>query len=455
MSSNSATPASGQASSSTDPQQSRTTSPPPRKRSKWEATPSPDALERAANEARAKAASKALRAKQKAERRAAERQQEERQRHNGGSADATEDQGQSANGSGTPQRRAAAQSLDEPRSAAARQQAHRNVHPVPPRSAYPALLGCRSVNVYERLNHIEEGSYGVVFRARDKETGDVVALKKLKMDKEKNGFPITSLREIRTLMESRHENVVRVREIVVGDTLTQVYIVMDFIEHDLKSLLQSMRVPFLASEIKTLMHQLLSAMSLLHNNWIIHRDLKTSNLLMNNSGQIKLADFGLARTFGEPRKPMTELVVTLWYRSPELLLGAPLYGTEVDMWSVGCIFAELILKEPFLPGKNENEQLLKIFKLLGQPSEDVWPGWSRLPGAKNMSNVAPLFSSLRQHFRYSTEQTLDLLARFLTYDPSKRITADEALAHPYFDEPPRAAHPSTFGSFPSVAAGEK
>ena len=254
---------------------------------------------------------------------------------------------------------------------------------------------------HQRLNHIEEGSYGFVFRARCKTTGAIVALKKLKMDKEKNGFPITSLREIQTLMVANHENIVRVREIVVGDTLTQcvliiprcysetnssrrrVFIVMDFIEHDLKSLLANMPTPFLASEIKTLLLQLLSAIALCHDNWIVHRDLKTSNLLMNNRGQIKVADFGLARTFGDPLGDMTQLVVTLWYRcalpslvslrwlnrdcsrSPELLLGATQYTTAVDMWSIGCIFGELILKEPLLPGKGEIDQVAKVsFSLL-------------------------------------------------------------------------------------------
>ncbi|PWN32055.1 kinase-like protein [Meira miltonrushii] len=327
---------------------------------------------------------------------------------------------------------------------------------------YPSLQGCRSVSCYERLNQIEEGSYGVVFRARDRLTGEIVALKKLKMDQEKNGFPITSLREIRTLMEARHENVVRVREIVVGDTLTQIFIVMDFIEHDLKTLLQTQTMPFLASEIKTLLHQLLSATALLHRNWIIHRDLKTSNLLMNNRGQIKLADFGLARMYGDPpmdEEEMTQLVVTLWYRAPELLLGTKRYDTAIDIWSVGCIFAELINKEPLFCGKNETDQIMKIFKLLGQPNEDVWPGFSKLPNAKTVlgssHSIAQPFSKLRQTFKYSTENCIDLLQKMLTYDPEKRITAEQALQHPYFFESPPPAHPDTFGSFPSVAAGER
>lgn len=187
---------------------------------------------------------------------------------------------------------------------------------VPPRTHHPSIQPSRSVYCYERLNQIEEGSYGVVFRARDKETGDIVALKKLKLDEEKHGFPITALREINALMSCHHDNVVRIREVVVGDTLTQVFVVMDFIEHDLKTLLTLMPSPFLQSEIKTLMLQLLSAVAHCHSNWILHRDLKTSNLLMNNRGTIKVADFGLARRYGDPVGVggLTQLVVTLWYR---------------------------------------------------------------------------------------------------------------------------------------------
>ena len=135
---------------------------------------------------------------------------------------------------------------------------------------------------------------------------------------------------------------------------------MDFLEHDLKTLQEDMLEPFLPSEIKTLLLQLGSAVEYLHKNWILHRDLKTSNILMNNRGQIKIADFGMARYYGDPPPVLTQLVVTLWYRGPELLLGAEKYGAEVDMWSVGCIFAELLKKEPILQGKNEVDQLTKV-----------------------------------------------------------------------------------------------
>ncbi|GHJ89195.1 hypothetical protein NliqN6_5597 [Naganishia liquefaciens] len=327
---------------------------------------------------------------------------------------------------------------------------------VPPRSAHPPLLPCRSVYEYTRLNRIEEGTYGIVSRARCNATGGIYALKKLKLEEEKAGFPITSLREVMALMTTgAHENVVGVREIVVGDSLDQIYIVMPFIEHDLKTLLDNMPNPFLQSEVKTLLSQLLSAVAHCHSNWILHRDLKTSNLLMNNRGQIKVADFGLARKFGDPLGEMTQLVVTLWYRSPELLLGAKDYSTAVDMWSVGCIFAELMQKQPLFPGRGEIDQIGLIFKLLGRPNEQVWPGYSKLPLTKSINAIGPPYSSLRKKFSYLTEAGQDLLASLLAYDPESRISAETAGRHRYFEESPLPKHPDLFSSFPSQAAGER
>ncbi|KAF8983349.1 hypothetical protein BGZ46_010471 [Entomortierella lignicola] len=320
---------------------------------------------------------------------------------------------------------------------------------VPDVPQHPVLTGCRSVENYEKLNRISEGTYGVVYRAKDRVTGEIVALKKLKLDQEKNGFPITSLREVYTLLLAKHPHIVNVREIVVGDKLTQIFIVMDFIEHDLKELMSGMRAPFLQSEVKTLMLQLLSATELLHENWILHRDLKTSNLLLNNKGEIKVADFGLARRYGEPQGLMTQPVVTLWYRAPELLLGSKQYTTAIDMWSIGCIFAEFVNNEPLLPGRSEAEQLEKIFKLLGMPNDKIWPGYSKLPLASHVPNFVQPYNLLRSRLPYLTENGLDLMSRMLTYDPIKRITAEEALQHPYFSEAPPPKHPSMFPTWPS------
>ncbi|XP_044490469.1 cyclin-dependent kinase G-2 isoform X2 [Mangifera indica] len=252
----------------------------------------------------------------------------------------------------------------------------------PPQRSINMLQGCRSVDEFERLNKIDEGTYGVVYRAKDKKTGEIVALKKVKMEKEREGFPLTSLREINILLSFHHPSIVDVKEVVVGSNLDSIFMVMEYMEHDLKGLMEAMKQPFSQSEVKCLMLQLLEGVKYLHDNWVLHRDLKTSNLLLNNRGELKICDFGLARQYGSPLKPYTHLVVTLWYRAPELLLGAKQYSTAIDMWSLGCIMAELLSKEPLFNGKTEFDQLDKIFRILGTPNETIWPGFSKLPGVK-------------------------------------------------------------------------
>ncbi|KAJ3272749.1 hypothetical protein HDV01_005277 [Terramyces sp. JEL0728] len=319
----------------------------------------------------------------------------------------------------------------------------------------PGIRGCRNVELYEKLNRIEEGSYGIVYRAKEKSTGRIFALKKLKLENEKDGFPITSLREIHTLKLIKHPNVVEIIEICTTANLNHIFIVMEYLDHDLKTLMENMAEPFLLSETKTLMLQLLSAMDCLHNNWIIHRDLKTSNLLINNRGQIKVADFGLARRFGSPIGDVTQLVVTLWYRSPELLLGCTTYSTAIDLWSIGCIFAELIDNTPLLPGKGEIDQLSKIFQLLGSPNETNWPGYYDLPNAKTVNFANQPNNNLNSRFAFLPASGLDLMNSFLTFDPEKRISASEALEHSFFKSSPLPKPSELFPSFPSKASGER
>ncbi|XP_076022427.1 cyclin-dependent kinase 11B isoform X2 [Genypterus blacodes] len=320
----------------------------------------------------------------------------------------------------------------------------------------PALQGCRSVEEFQCLNRIEEGTYGVVYRAKDKKTDEIVALKRLKMEKEKEGFPITSLREINTILKAQHPNIVTVREIVVGSNMDKIYIVMNYVEHDLKSLMETMKQPFLPGEVKTLMIQLLRGVRHLHDNWILHRDLKTSNLLLSHKGILKIGDFGLAREYGSPLKPYTPVVVTLWYRSPELLLGAKEYSTAVDMWSVGCIFGELRTQKPLFPGKSEIDQINKIFKDLGSPSEKIWPGYNELPAVKKMTFTEYPYNNLRKRFGVLlSDQGFDLMNKFLTYCPAKRILSDEALKHEYFRESPLPIDPSMFPTWPAKSEQQR
>ncbi|CAO2829427.1 unnamed protein product [Amaranthus hypochondriacus] len=331
-----------------------------------------------------------------------------------------------------------------------------------PKRVVNMLQGCRSVDEFERLNKIDEGTYGVVYRARDKKTNDIVALKKVKMEKEREGFPLTALREINILLSLHHPSIVDVKEVVVGSNLDSIFMVMEYMEHDLKALMETMKQPFSQSEVKCLMLQLLDGVKCLHDNWVLHRDLKTSNLLMNNQGELKICDFGLARQYGSPLKPYTQLVVTLWYRSPELLLGAKEYSTAIDMWSLGCIMAELLSKDPLFNGKSEIEQLNKIFRILGTPNETIWPGFSKLPKV-NYNFVKHQYNQLRKKFPATSftgspvlsDAGFDLLNRLLTYDPEKRITVDAALKHDWFREVPLPKSKEFMPTFPAQHAQDR
>ncbi|PIO76121.1 kinase domain protein [Teladorsagia circumcincta] len=284
---------------------------------------------------------------------------------------------------------------------------------------------------------------------------EIVALKRLKIEKEREGFPITALREINMLLKAgKHENIVNVQEILIGSNADKIYLAMEFVEHDMKNLMDTMHKRgkrFTFGEQKTLMRQLLSGLKHLHDNWILHRDLKTSNLLFSHKGILKIADFGLAREYGDPLRAYTAVVVTLWYRAPELLLGQKLYSTPIDLWSVGCIMGEFVLLKPLFPGNGELDEINKIFTELGTPSDSIWEGYSELPGPKMMKLGNFPYNQLRKKFPASAmnESGFKLLNRFLTYDPKRRITAEEALNDKWFTEDPKPTPPEMFPTFPA------
>ncbi|BFZ61300.1 Cyclin-dependent kinase catalytic subunit [Saitoella coloradoensis] len=284
---------------------------------------------------------------------------------------------------------------------------------------------------YQKIEKIGEGTYGVVYKAYDKFNNNrVVALKKIRLEAEDEGVPSTAIREISLLKEMKDENVVNLLNIVHSDQ--KLYLVFEFLDLDLKKYMESIPANqgLGADMVKRFMWQLVSGVKYCHAHRILHRDLKPQNLLIDRDGNLKLADFGLARAFGVPLRAYTHEVVTLWYRAPEILLGGRQYATGMDMWSVGCIFAEMVTRKPLFPGDSEIDEIFKIFRLLGTPSEETWPGVTGLPDYKTTFpqwNGTPIGDTVPLD-----DDGLDLLSALLVYDPAERISAKKAMVHPYF-----------------------
>ncbi|XP_064467474.1 cyclin-dependent kinase 2-like [Ornithodoros turicata] len=285
---------------------------------------------------------------------------------------------------------------------------------------------------FQKIEKIGEGTYGVVYKAKDKTTGKYIALKKIRLETESEGVPSTALREIALLKELDHPNVVRLLDVVPCDR--KLFLVFEYMNEDLKKhmdkAVQSKTV-LGVKLVKSYLWQLLQGVAYCHSHRILHRDLKPQNLLIDHDGGIKLADFGLARAFGVPLRTYTHEVVTLWYRAPEILLGARFYSTSVDVWSLGCIFAEMLTLKALFPGDSEIDQLFRIFRTIGTPDETTWPGVTKLPDYKptfprwESQNLVKLVTGLDSDGE-------DLILKLLTADPDVRIPATKALGHRYF-----------------------
>ncbi|MBA0824980.1 hypothetical protein Goarm_021611, partial [Gossypium armourianum] len=281
---------------------------------------------------------------------------------------------------------------------------------------------------FEKLEKIGQGTYSTVFRARDLESGKIVALKKVRFDNFEPESVRFMAREILILRRLDHPNVIKLEGIITSRMSCSIFLVFEYMEHDITGLLSCPNIKFSESQIKCYMKQLLSGLDHCHSRGIMHRDIKGSNLLVNNEGILKIADFGLANFYGSgKRQPLTSRVVTLWYRPPELLLGSTDYTAAVDLWSVGCVFAELLLGKPILQGRTEVEQLHKIFKLCGSPPDDYWKK-SRLPHATLFKPQQPYNSCLQETFKILPATAVNLVETLLSVEPYKRGTASSALA---------------------------
>jgi len=279
-----------------------------------------------------------------------------------------------------------------------------------------------------------EGTYGKVYKARCSRTGKAVAMKKMKLDAEEEGIPSTAIREIALLKELSHENVVKLLDVFC--TMNKLTLVFEFADLDLKKYMKSVSNRLTQSHVRSFSQQMCCGIEFCHSHRILHRDLKPQNLLISASMQLKIADFGLARAYSVPVPKYTHEVVTVWYRAPEILLGSVLYSLPVDIWSIGCIMGEMATGRPLFAGDSEIDTIFRIFKKLGTPTEDQWPGLSNL---QDWKPTFPKFKGLGwAKLRNTLEQVgpdgVNLLERLTHYDPKQRISARGAMVHPYFAE---------------------
>lgn len=280
---------------------------------------------------------------------------------------------------------------------------------------------------------IGAGTYGKVFKGIHVYTQRKVALKKIRMEGEKDGFPVTAVREIKLLQHLRNNNVVSLLEVMVERN--ECFMVFEYLSHDLTGLINHPTFSLTLPHKKDLAKQMFEGLSYLHHRGVLHRDIKAANILISNTGLLKYADFGLARFYSKSRQlDYTNRVITIWYRPPELLLGETRYGPGVDVWSAACVCMEMFTKKAVFPGEgSELSQLDKIYNTLGTPKKAEWPDVVEMPWFQLMRPTERKTRVFEEHYRDAlTPAALDMITQVFQYDPAKRPSADELLKHPFF-----------------------
>ncbi|KXN67347.1 Pkinase-domain-containing protein [Conidiobolus coronatus NRRL 28638] len=334
---------------------------------------------------------------------------------------------------------------------------------------YPIVGTATFKDQYQFLEKIGQGTYGIVSRYRNLKNNEIIAIKKVKIeDDNKDGLPISSLREITLLKNLNHPNIVKLNEIMVGRRLDDVNLVMEFCDQDLAIILDHTETKFSPETAKGLFLQFLRGLKYCHHRQIIHRDLKLSNLLLTQDGILKIgkfifkksfdilltiytADWGMGRKYHpiDSNGNLTPRICTLWYRAPELMFSdQPNYDAAVDMWSAGCILAEFLLKRPIFPGRTDVDQVNLMVKLLGSPHEGIWNDFHTYKYHDSFPTIYNEYNTLDELFPEASEATLHLLYGLLTYDPKLRMTVEEAFYHPYFIEDPQPLPPNQLQKFP-------
>ncbi|XP_067832247.1 cyclin-dependent kinase 17-like isoform X3 [Heptranchias perlo] len=290
-------------------------------------------------------------------------------------------------------------------------------------------IGFGKLETYVKLDKLGEGTYATVYKGRSKLTDNLVALKEIRLEHEE-GAPCTAIREVSLLKDLKHANIVTLHDII--HTEKSLTLVFEYLDKDLKQYLEDCGNIINIHNVKLFLFQLLRGLAYCHHRKVLHRDLKPQNLLINEKGELKLADFGLARAKSVPTKTYSNEVVTLWYRPPDVLLGSTEYSTQIDMWGVGCIFYEMATGRPLFPGSTVEEELHFIFRVLGTPTEETWPGI--LANEEFRSYNYPKYrpEPLVNHAPRLDTEGLDLLSKLLQFEGKKRISAQEAMKQPHF-----------------------